>query len=156
MVPDMAVFGVRSLAQVVAAPARRGDPRGAAGRAAGLARRCCPGAAGPARSRLDMADVRGMADARFALEVAAAGGHHLMLSGPKGAGKTTLAERIPSLLPDLTLEQSLELTAVHSLPGGLAAGETLITRPPFRAPHHSASRSQHPRRRHRPGPARAR
>ena len=63
-----------------------------------------------------------MADARFAIEVAAAGGHHLMLSGPKGAGKTTLAERIPGLLPDLTLEESLELTAIHSLAGTLAAG----------------------------------
>ena len=61
---------------------------------------------------LDMADVTGMADARFALEVAAAGGHHLMLSGPKGAGKTTLAERMPGLLPDLTVEESLELTAI--------------------------------------------
>ncbi len=90
---------------------------------------------------LDMVDVIGMADARYALEVAAAGGHHLMLSGPKGAGKTTLAERIPGLLPDLTLEESLELTAIYSLSGGLPPGQTLITRPPFRAPHHSASRT---------------
>ena len=70
---------------------------------------------------LDLADVHGMADARFALEVAAAGGHHLMLSGPKGAGKTTLAERLPGLLPDLTVEESLELTAIYSLSGGLAS-----------------------------------
>jgi magnesium chelatase family protein len=90
---------------------------------------------------LDMADVLGMSDARYALEVAAAGGHHLMLSGPKGAGKTTLAERVPGLLPDLTLEESLELTAIYSLSGGLPPGRTRITRPPFRAPHHSASRT---------------
>jgi magnesium chelatase family protein len=82
-----------------------------------------------------------MADARFALEVAAAGGHHLLLSGPKGAGKTTLAERLPGLLPDLGLDEALELTAVDSLAGGLAPGQTLVTRPPFRAPHHSATRA---------------
>jgi magnesium chelatase family protein len=73
--------------------------------------------------------------------VAAAGGHHLMLTGPKGSGKTTLAERIPGLLPDLTDDESLELTAVHSLCGTLPAGASRITRPPFRAPHHSASRT---------------
>ena len=82
-----------------------------------------------------------MADARFALEVAAAGGHHLMLSGPKGAGKTTLAERIPGILPDLSLEESLELTAIHSLAGTLDPGRPMIRRPPFFAPHHSASRT---------------
>jgi magnesium chelatase family protein len=82
-----------------------------------------------------------MADARFALQVAAAGGHHLMLSGPKGAGKTTLAERLPGILPDLSLEESLELSAIHSLTGSLPPGRTMVTRPPFRAPHHSASRS---------------
>jgi magnesium chelatase family protein len=103
-------------------------------------------------AELDMVDVLGMADARFALEVAAAGGHHLMLSGPKGAGKTTLAERLPGLLPDLGVEESLELCAIYSLSGGLPAELTtrsaspsrpgaLVTRPPFRAPHHSASRS---------------
>jgi magnesium chelatase family protein len=90
---------------------------------------------------LDLADVLGMADARYALEVTAAGGHHLMLSGPKGAGKTTLAERLPGLLPDLSVEESLELTAIYSLAGGLPPGERLLTRPPFRAPHHSASRA---------------
>jgi magnesium chelatase family protein len=81
-----------------------------------------------------------MGDARYALEVAAAGGHHLMLSGPKGSGKTTLAERIPSLLPDLTLEESLEVSAICSLAGCLPPG-TMVTRPPFRAPHHSASKA---------------
>jgi magnesium chelatase family protein len=82
-----------------------------------------------------------MADARYALEVAAAGGHHLLLTGPKGAGKTTLAERIPTILPDLDRDESLELTAVHSLAGGLRPGAPVLTRPPFRAPHHTASRT---------------
>ena len=82
-----------------------------------------------------------MDDARFALEVAAAGGHHLMLTGPKGAGKTTLAERLPTILPDLSRDESLELTAIHSLCGALPHGAPVLTRPPFRAPHHSASRA---------------
>ena len=82
-----------------------------------------------------------MADARYALEVAAAGGHHLLLSGPKGAGKTTLAERLPGLLPDLAVDEALELSAIHSLAGGLPPGRALVTRPPFRAPHHSATRA---------------
>ena len=90
---------------------------------------------------VDLCDVRAMADARYALEVAAAGGHHLLLTGPKGAGKTTLAERIPTILPDLDHDESLELTAVHSLAGGLRPGAPVLTRPPFRAPHHTASRT---------------
>ena len=76
-----------------------------------------------------------------ALEVAAAGGHHLMLSGPKGAGKTSLAERLPGILPDLSIEESLELTAIHSLAGALEPGDDLITRPPFFTPHHDASKA---------------
>ena len=88
-----------------------------------------------------MADVIGIPDARYAVEVAAAGGHHLMLTGPKGSGKTTLAERIPGLLPDLTDDESLELTAVHSLAGALPPGAARLTPAAFRAPHHSASRT---------------
>ena len=90
---------------------------------------------------VDLADVLGMDDARYALEVAAAGGHHLMLSGPKGAGKTTLAERIPTILPDLSPEESLELTAIHSLAGVLDPGAGMIMRPPYSAPHHDASKT---------------
>jgi magnesium chelatase family protein len=90
---------------------------------------------------VDLVDVLGMADARYALEVAAAGGHHLMLTGPRGAGKTTLAERLPTILPELDREQALELTAIHSLCGGLPPGVSVITRAPFRAPHHTASRA---------------
>ena len=90
---------------------------------------------------VDLADLLGMDDARYAVEVAAAGGHHLLLSGPKGAGKTSLAERIPAILPDLTREESLELTAIHSLAGALEPGDGLLTRPPFSAPHHDASKA---------------
>ena len=81
-----------------------------------------------------------MGDARVALEVAAAGGHHLLLSGPKGAGKTTLAERLPTILPDLAGEESLELTAIHSLAGILDPGAGMLVRPPYSAPHHDASK----------------
>jgi len=90
---------------------------------------------------VDLVDVLGMEDARFALEVAATGGHHMLLTGPKGAGKTTLAERLPTILPDLSPEESLELTAIHSLCGALPSATPVLTRPPFRAPHHSASRA---------------
>ncbi|MGA9748155.1 MAG: magnesium chelatase domain-containing protein, partial [Nocardioides sp.] len=140
MVPGVEVYGVRSLAQVVALLRGEEVPE---------APPVEPMASGPLLSwrgeqriaDLDLAEVLGMTDARYALEVAAAGGHHLMLSGPKGAGKTTLAERIPGILPDLSLEESLELTAIHSLAGLLDPGQPMIRRPPFFAPHHSASRT---------------
>ena len=90
---------------------------------------------------VDLADLVGMADARYAVEVAAAGGHHLLLSGPKGSGKTSIAERIPGILPDLTREESLELTAIHSLAGALEPGDGMLARPPFSAPHHDASKA---------------
>jgi magnesium chelatase family protein len=86
----------------------------------------------------DLADVRGQPVARKALEVAAAGGHHLFLSGPPGTGKTMLAERLPGLLPDLTPGEALEVTKVHSA-AGLLGGRGLLTRPPFEAPHPTAS-----------------
>jgi magnesium chelatase family protein len=89
---------------------------------------------------LDLADVRGQGAARRALEISAAGGHHLWLSGPPGCGKTMLAERLPSLLPSLDRESALETTAIHSVAGTLPAGQPLIDRPPFYAPHHTASR----------------
>jgi magnesium chelatase family protein len=140
MVPGMAVIGVRSLRQVVAHLRDEEIPH--APPVEPLTSASLLSWRGDQRiGELDMVDVLGMADARYALEVAAAGGHHLMLSGPKGAGKTTLAERVPTLLPDLGLEESLELTAIYSLSGGLPPGQTMITRPPFRAPHHSASRA---------------
>jgi magnesium chelatase family protein len=93
----------------------------------------------PAPDEPDLADVVGQPAARRAIEVAAAGGHHMFLKGPPGVGKTMLAERLPSLLPDLTDAQALEVTAIHSIAGLLKAGRPLINRPPFCAPHHSAS-----------------
>jgi magnesium chelatase family protein len=87
----------------------------------------------------DLADVVGQQEARSSLEVAAAGGHHLLLVGPPGAGKTMLAARLPGLLPDLDREAALEVTAVHSLAGLLPAGSGLVSRPPFVDPHHTAT-----------------
>jgi magnesium chelatase family protein len=87
----------------------------------------------------DLADVVGQAAARRALEVAAAGGHHLLMTGPPGVGKTMLAERLPGLLPDLGDDPALEVTSIHSLLGRLPPGRPLISRPPFCAPHHSAT-----------------
>ncbi|MFB0833085.1 YifB family Mg chelatase-like AAA ATPase [Arthrobacter halodurans] len=91
------------------------------------------------RSAPDMADIVGQLEARYALEVAAAGGHHLLLMGPPGAGKTMLAERLPGILPDLTDTEAMETTAVHSLGGGQRGLDRLLRRPPFESPHHSAS-----------------
>ncbi|MEQ0558815.1 YifB family Mg chelatase-like AAA ATPase [Amycolatopsis sp. NEAU-NG30] len=87
----------------------------------------------------DLADVVGQPEARWALEVAAAGGHHLLFTGPPGVGKTMLARRLPGLLPSLSPEESLEVTAVHSVDGSLSKSSPLVTVPPFVAPHHSIS-----------------
>ena len=96
-------------------------------------------AATTAEPSADLADVVGQAQARFAVEVAAAGAHHLMLTGPPGVGKTMLAQRLPGLLPPLSDGESLEVTAIHSVAGLLSGDTPLITRPPFVAPHHSSS-----------------
>jgi magnesium chelatase family protein len=163
LVPGVAVLGVRSLRQLVAVlneepvPEEEDAGRRDAGRPdpmlAGLA---VPGggvgsglstslggslaaADGAGGGGPDLADVAGQDAARLALEVAAAGAHHLYLKGPPGAGKTMLAERLPGILPPLTRQESLEVTAVHSVAGTLPAGRPLVDAPPFCAPHHSAT-----------------
>jgi magnesium chelatase family protein len=88
----------------------------------------------------DLAQVKGMETARRALEIAAAGGHHLLMIGPPGAGKSMLACRLPGLLPDLSPLEALEVSMVHSVAGMLEGGR-LLKRPPFREPHHSASQA---------------
>ncbi|MGW0780158.1 YifB family Mg chelatase-like AAA ATPase [Streptomyces sp. NPDC002913] len=153
LVPGISVLGVRSLRQLIAilgdepvpdepvADPGRPDTMLAgllvpgAGIGTGLAAHAADGAG----HRPDLADVAGQARARHALEVAATGGHHLLLSGPPGAGKTMLAERITAILPPLSRRESLEVTAVHSVAGILPPGEPLISRAPYCAPHHSAT-----------------
>ncbi|MFE2055550.1 YifB family Mg chelatase-like AAA ATPase [Streptomyces sp. NPDC059446] len=153
LVPGVSVLGVRSLRQLIAVlgdepvpdepAADRDRPdtmlAGLMVPGAGLGTGLAPLSADSAAHRPDLADVAGQARARTALEVAAAGGHHLLLSGPPGAGKTMLAERLTAILPPLSRRESLEVTAVHSVAGILPPGEPLIGRAPYCAPHHSAT-----------------
>ena len=128
LVEGMTIWGVGDLTDLVAI--LRGDPVAE------------PSAQAPnppsTMDHPDLRDVVGQTEARWVLEVAAAGRHHLFLHGPPGTGKTMLAERLPSILPDLSPLEALEVTAIHSLAGDNVGGE-LIRRPPYAAPHHTAS-----------------
>ncbi|MFH1522824.1 MAG: YifB family Mg chelatase-like AAA ATPase [Patescibacteria group bacterium] len=87
----------------------------------------------------DMAYIKGQEHVKRAMEIAAAGAHNMLMSGPPGSGKTLIARTLPSILPDLTLEEALDITKIYSVAGKLATNEALMTSRPFRAPHHSAS-----------------
>ncbi len=138
VVPGLSVVGMRSLRQVMAMLRGEEEPDDPPVPPLDLG----PTAswrAGDRTSTLDLADVVGQTAARWSVEVAAAGGHHLLLEGPPGAGKTMLAERLPRLLPDLTCTQALEVSAVHSVAGLLTPETPLLNRPTFVDPHHTAS-----------------
>ncbi|MFF1546131.1 YifB family Mg chelatase-like AAA ATPase [Streptomyces sp. NPDC058291] len=153
LVPGVSVLGVRSLRQLIAVladepvpeeepdEAGRPDPLLAGLRMPGTGAATGMHGMGAAQQDQghDLADVVGQRSARTAVEVAAAGGHHLFLEGPPGAGKTMLAERLPAVLPRLSRQESLEVTAVHSVAGLLPPGKPLIDVPPYCAPHHSAT-----------------
>jgi magnesium chelatase family protein len=90
---------------------------------------------------VDMCDVKGQLGVKRAMEVAAAGGHNIIMVGPPGSGKTMIAKRLPTILPPLTIGEALETTTIHSVSGTLPPGHALVTRRPFRAPHHTISDS---------------
>jgi magnesium chelatase family protein len=139
LVPYVRVAGAESLAEAVAVV--RG--RGAAGPARCEAPSLAVETAAPERGlldlSLDLSDVRGQAHAKRALEVAAAGGHNLLLVGPPGAGKSMLARRLPGILPPMSMDEMLETTRIHSVAGLLAGERHVVTQRPFRRPHHTVS-----------------
>jgi magnesium chelatase family protein len=137
LVPGVRVVAASSLAEVAIwlgggpAPTPPPAPVRPRGSAAALAK----------APKLDLAEVLGQSEARMAAEICAAGGHNLSLLGPPGAGKTMLAERLPTILPRLEPAAALEVTSIHSVAGTLPPGAGLLTEPPFCAPHHTASKA---------------
>jgi magnesium chelatase family protein len=131
IVDDLRLFPVRSLleaAQLLVSPAPRAEAPPAQ-----------DAVAVPPPAVEDLAEVRGQLAGRRALEVAAAGAHHVLFCGPPGAGKTMLARRLAGLLPPLDLDEALEVTTIHSVAGQLPPGAGLVRARPFRAPHHTCS-----------------
>jgi magnesium chelatase family protein len=128
LVPGMKIGGARSLIEVI------DFIRGVSELPASPPEPAVTGSGGP-----DLSEVVGQDLGRLALEVAAAGGHHIVFFGPPGAGKTMLAQRLPSLLPALDDVSALEVTALHSVAGALPADSPLLRRPPYQAPHHTSS-----------------
>jgi magnesium chelatase family protein len=138
LVQGVSVIGVRSLRQTVALLTGQEEPNDPPVPPLDDTR-SISWTSGDRLAHLDLADISGQEDSRMALLVAAAGGHHVLMTGPPGIGKTMLAQRLPGLLPDLTHEQSLAVSAVHSVAGVLPSDSPLLTRPPFLDPHHTAS-----------------
>ncbi|HEU5440271.1 MAG TPA: YifB family Mg chelatase-like AAA ATPase, partial [Ktedonobacterales bacterium] len=133
LVEDVSVYPVENLAQLV------GHLRGDALIAPYVPDATLLAEAPEASYPYDLADVRGQEHVKRALEVAAAGGHNMLMRGPPGSGKTLLARTMPSILPRLTLPEALEVTKLYSVAGMLSAGEPLVRQRPFRAPHHTTS-----------------
>ena len=139
LVPGVKVIGASSLAEVIIW--LRGGPEPPPAPAVVPGPPYGPAPARTAVRKLDLADVLGQAEARLAAEICAAGGHHLSLLGPPGAGKTMVAERLPTILPGLAASAAIEVTSIHSVAGRLPPGMGLITMPPFCAPHHTATKA---------------
>ncbi|MFI7697483.1 YifB family Mg chelatase-like AAA ATPase [Nonomuraea sp. NPDC049480] len=133
LVPDVKVIPVASLRQLVEW-LRKGEEAPEP-----QAEECLEPPTTTTDPAVDLADVVGQPVARRALEVCAAGGHNLWMLGPPGTGKTMLAERLPTLLPDLELDHALEVTAIHSVAGVLPSNAPMMSRPPFVSPHHTAT-----------------
>jgi magnesium chelatase family protein len=130
--PHLQVVGARSLRHVVDVVSGQVSPEPT------------PTSSGPGRDpgalpESDLADVRGHDEVKRALEVAAAGGHNVLMIGPPGSGKTMLARRLPGILPPMERDEALDVTTVHSVAGLLAGGDGLVRQRPFRAPHHTVS-----------------